>query len=1213
MNRQTMNFSAKRLISALLILALPLLSPNGMAALVALASSPLATSTATNIQPNVLFVLDDSGSMGWDYMPDAAGNFNSGVYGAASYQCNGVSYNPSITYLPPVNAAGVSYANATFTAAWNDGFAGGSTTNLRTSFVDAGGDAAQAAFYYSYSGTQTTAELRDFSSTSNTFYLECKSRIGNTPGKNVFTKITVSATSGPGASDERTNFANWYSYYHTRILMMKTAAGRAFSNLNKNYRVGFMTINSTKPSVPMGTFADWTAADPISSHPNDAATSSTQRSTWYATFYGITPNNSTPLRQALSYAGRYYAGKLSGITDPLQYSCQQNFTILSTDGFWNESTGNWNITGSSTIGNQDGTLSRPFYDGGSTSNTLADVAMYYYQTDLRTPALSNCGTPATTGPLCTNNVFISSADNNVQQHMTTFTFGLGASGRMAYSTSYLSDIAGDYVSVKLGSTVNLASTPKICDWGTAGTACNWPTPVSNALENIDDLWHAAVNGHGAYFSATDPTTLAAGLSNALAGINARKGAAAAAATSTLNPVAGNNAAYVASYTTVKWQGNLEARGINITSGAVSENATWCVENVAPGTCSPPSSIVTDATGGTTATYCSTPTSVICTGGTLSGTNCLIPLAIACTGTMNSKVASGSDTRNIWTANGAGTALIAFDSAYAAANSSSFAAARLSGLSQWTSLTAAQQTAATGSNLVNYLRGQNGYEDRTGKAVSNRLYRYREAVLGDALESQPAYIGSPVFSYPYAGYSTYVTAQTARAGTVYMGANDGMMHAFAADTGIERWAYVPSMVIPNLWRLADLNYATMHTNFVNGSATTSDVCIANCTVAGSAIWKTILVAGLGGGGRGYYALDITDPANPSLLWEFTPSSGSGKIIDDDVGYGFGQPVVTRKADGTWVVMLTSGYNNTGPGTGLGFLYVLNAGSGAIISKISTATGSLTTPSGLAKFTVWNDEPGGNLAGYTYGGDLLGNLWRFDINSTAAAAIGTGAVIKFATLLDAGGLAQPITTSPVLGSIIGQRVIFVGTGKYLEISDLSTSQLQTQYAIKDDETGISLINARSALVQQTLINNPNGTATRVPSNNAVNFASGRGWYVDFPDAGERVNIDSKLVSGTLLVPTIVPSNTACSPGGYGWLNYFNYLTGGVVNSPSNTTASIKVDAPIVGLNVLYIQGTPQVRIVTSSNPTPTKPAGADFMFSRAGTGFAGKRVIWHELIP
>ena len=114
------------------------------------------------------------------------------------------------------------------------------------------------------------------------------------------------------------------------------------------------------------------------------------------------------------------------------------------------------------------------------------------------------------------------------------------------------------------------------------------------------------------------------------------------------------------------------------------------------------------------------------------------------------------------------------------------------------------------------------------ASADQFYRNREAVLGDALESQPAFIGAPVFSYPYPGYPEFTsTAQASRLGTVYMGTNDGMMHAFAADTGIERWAYVPSMVIPNLWKLADNQYQDRHTNYVNGSPITTDICTANC--------------------------------------------------------------------------------------------------------------------------------------------------------------------------------------------------------------------------------------------------------------------------------------------------------------------------------------------------------------------------------------------------
>jgi len=1076
------------------------------------------------------------------------------------------------------------------------------------------------------------------------------------------------------------------------MLMMKTAAGRAFSSLSNSYRVGLMKISSsTTPALALGTFEG------------------TQRTNWYSTLYNTTASGSTPLRTALSNAGRYYAGKLGG-TDPVQASCQQNFSILSTDGYWNTGNG-FKLDGSTAVGNQDGAAGRPMNDGaqagttvtttytrntyskvstgcssskkrlktqpeigtcsvvtvdgvtgaescswvnngaatygacassssitlpspnpstrvlsgtpvttagsiGGTSDNLADVAMYYYQTDLRTSALGNCA-GAGGVDLCENNVFIGGTDNNLQQHMTTFTLGLGASGKMNYSSSYLNDSTGDYVAVKLGSTADSTATPPVCSWQANGTTCNWPVPgidgSSNGyIENIDDLWHAAVNGHGAYFSATNPASLSDGLSNALAGINARRGSAAAAATSTLNPVAGNNFAYVASYTTVTWKGNLEARGINTDTGVVSENATWCAENIVAGTCASPGAIVAEISGDTTIYNCVTPNSVICTGGVMDGTDCKVPVATACTGAMNTTVSDASDTRTIKTANSTGTALINFDAAYATANPANFSAAHIGTLSQWSSLTAAQQTAAAGVNLVNYLRGQYGYEDRTANAVENRLYRYREAVLGDALESQPAFISKPVFSYPYSGYSTYATAQAGRAGTVYMGANDGMVHAFAADTGIERWAYVPSMVINNMWQLADKNYATLHLNFVNGSPITSDVCTANCSDSATAVWRTILVAGLNGGGRGYYALDITVPDTPTLLWEFTTTAGIGKVKDDDLGYSFGQPVITRTADGTWVVLVTSGYNNASPGDGKGYLYVLNAGTGAIISKIGTGVGSTGTPSGLARIAGWNDEPAGNKVGYTYGGDLLGNVWRFDINSTVAAAIGTGYVMKFAALYSdaAGTNPQPITTTPVLGKIADKHVIFIGTGKYLETGDLTTTQIQTQYAIKDDNATSTLVNPRNTLVRQTLTNSAGGAATRTASSNAVNFYTGRGWYVDFPDSGERVNIDSKLIQGTLLVPTIVPSNTICSPGGYGWLNFLNYQTGGAVDT-ATSLASLKYDATIVGVNILYVQGEPKVGVVTSTNPTPELNQNVEF--AATATGFSGKRVIWRELIP
>jgi type IV pilus assembly protein PilY1 len=1345
---------------SLLTLAL-VVTPVAQAASVALATSPLATSTTSTVKPNLTLIIDNSGSMDWDHMPDdnndggSSVTFDFGYYGLRSSQCNQVYYNSAITYLPPLYADGTSYPNATFTAAKSNGFdSGSSTVNLSTSFkasLSRDKDAtAQPAYYYKYSGTQTTQLQKNYHSTTNTFFSECSNKTatgitydsnssgtytGTAPASGVggvFTKVTVSATSGPGGTDERTNFANWYSYYSNRMLMMKTATGRAFSNLNNSYRIGMMKISQTSPVVYVNTFEG------------------AHRTSWYSTLYNMSTDGSTPLRRALSDAGRYYAGKLSG-TDPVQYSCQQNFTILSTDGYWNTGDG-YKLDGSTPVGNQDGTAGRPMFDGsittstwtniytrnnyssqsdglgndsrcdrvgggstprklrlvsqpeicsctvttsgaecaanvcsstgstgwsssgskvyvspytsnistcaetvtlptpdpstrvlqssgqnstGGSSDNLADIAMYYYQTDLRTTDLDNCTGAVSGVNVCTNNVFIGGNDNNLQQHMTTFTLGLGASGKMNYSSSYLTDTSGDYVAVKLGSPADSTATPPICPWQADDTVCNWPVPgmsSSNGLiENIDDLWHAAVNGRGAYFSATDPASLSSGLSNALAGINARKGAAAAAATSTLNPVAGNNYAFVASYTTVAWKGNLEARGINTNTGAVSESASWCLENVVAGNCPSPGTVVAEDAGDTTAYYCVTPNSVICNGGILDGSDCKVQVATSCSGTMSNLVGDVSDTRTIKTASSNGTALIDFDYANLTATQKSyFSTSHISALSQWTGLDGTQKTAAAGENLVNYLRGQYGYEDRTANAVANRLYRYREAVLGDALESEPAFMGPPVFNYPYPGYSSFKSVQANRDGVVYMGTNDGMMHAFYAQDsagvtppcvigatagehcgGEEAWAYVPSMVIPNLWKLADTNYATQHTNYVNGSPITSDVCTANCSNTANAVWKTIMVASLNGGGRGYYALDITDPASPALLWELTTTAGIGAIKDDDVGYSFGHPIITRKEDGTWVVIVTSGYNNTSPGDGKGYLYVLNASTGAIISKIATGVGDTTTPSGLSHIVGWNNESAGNLVGYVYGGDLLGNLWRFNINdSSTTATIGTGSAMLFATLKDSSGVAQPITTTPTLGKINEKRVVFVGTGKYLETSDLITTQQQTIYAIKDDDASSTLVNARTSLQNQTLTNNPDGTATRLSSGNTVNFYTGRGWYIDLPDTGERVNIDSTLVQGTLIVPTIVPSNTVCSPGGYGWLNFLDYKTGGAIDVSTNLS-SVKLDSTIVGVNVLYIQGQPKVGVVTSTNPTPTLIDAVEFAAN--APSFSGKRVIWRELIP
>jgi type IV pilus assembly protein PilY1 len=1027
--------------------------------------------------------------------------------------------------------------------------------------------------------------------------------------------------------EEMTNYANWWTYYHTRLQAMKTSVSRAFKSLDSgDYRLGFTTI-SDKGVTNGNTFLgiDYFRAG--------------FKKTWYDKLLAQAPANSTPLRGALSKVGRYFAKRYAGQVDPVQYACQANYAILSTDGYWNtneevnNSYRNTDLYGN-LIGDMDAVpVARPMYEGSvASSGSLADIAKYYYDTDLRDGAtLGNCtgaASPDFTGGnpnVCDSGLNSNGEKINPYQRMTTFTMGLGADGTLNYQSDYETATTGDFYNLKKGK-----------------FSVNWPDPINNTNEGrIDDLWHAAVNGKGSYFSAKDPNQILIGFQNALASIKAKLGAGAAAATSTLNPVAGNSQAFVASYTSFKWKGNLESRDITLSDGTVSASATWCVEDVLKGDCS--SGTYDAVTGICTTTPASTADCL--SPGTMNGSACETLMKKDCTGKMSAQI-TPTNSRTIYTTDPVSGIFTLFTAANFGSKTY-FSAANISGLNQWGTFTPTQRTAAAGNNLVNYLRGDKTYEVKSTNTSADRLYRLREATMGDALESQPAYFGMPTFDYPYPGYAAFKSGPS-RVSSVYVGTNDGMLHAFNASSdaalgGIERWAYIPSMVLPNLWKLASTNYSNNHVNFVNGSPIISDICTANCG-SSSATWKSILVAGLNGGGRGYYALDITNPLIPALLWEFTPDkplpNGSPNL-----GYSFGRPVVTRlnDANGTWVVLVTSGYDNgtlsgdgvtsypaATQGDGRGHLFVLNAANGTIISDIVTlpGVGSQASPSGLAQIAVWNDEPAGNKAGFAYGGDLLGNLWRFDVNVPSAAPL------QLAALSDQYSYTQPITTTPILAQVTptgggaAQKVVFVGTGKYLETIDLNDNGAYTKqsiYAIKDD--GTTVINPRlhttgsNKFVQQTLTTSPGGTL-RDGSTNPVNFGTDRGWFIDLPDrstgttaGSERVNIDGQLVFGTLIFASLVPSSSACSPGGWGWLNYFDYSNGWPVRDktdPTNTNVSQKYDATIVGINVIYVNGKPVTGIVTSNDPTPHKP-DQNIGFNITKSTYIGTRSIWREMIP
>ncbi|MFN0314500.1 MAG: pilus assembly protein [Burkholderiales bacterium] len=1068
-----------------------------------IATAPIASTGTSIVKPNLLFILDDSGSMNWTYMPDGVSSWTSRV-GYKNAQCNGVYYDPNVTYQLPKRYDGTNYPNATFTGAWSNGFnTTAGTVNLQTSFQAHGSDSAQAAYYYNFNGPGTTPSSTQCQQNSSNGYPHSTAN---------FAKVRVTL----GTAAQQQNFANWYSYYRTRMLMMKSASGLAFSSMDDRYRIGFMTINTAE--VTTGT-----------EFLNIAPYNSVQKQSWYNTLYSIVPGDSTPLRTALDKAGKIYRNTVPGAVDPVEYSGQQNFTILSTDGYWNDSY--------SGVGDQDGnatTMPRPMFDGGAdttANNTLADVAAYYYNTDLRTsPSTGVLGTP-----VHENNVPPGVKDTASHQHMTTFTVGLGAPGLMAYASNYETASGGDFFNIKSGTLNNNSTPPSPCPWSAKSKPCNWPAPSDNDPSTIDDLWHAAVNGRGKYFAATNPTTLSSGLADALSSLVSETGSAAAASTSSPNVTSGDNFVFSSTYTTLEWTGQLIRQQINPVTGNV------------------PLYKSSDA-------------------GTYDW---------RATDMLNAQVGPASDTRTLYFYDPSKPDnLNLFQFALMSSTQQAyFGPAVASTLSQYPALLPAQQALAGGTNLVNYLRGWKGHE--------GTLYRERIHALGDIVSSEAAYVKKPLFDYVDAGYSSYKSANATRKAMVYVAANDGMLHAFDAATGSELWAFFPSLVMPELYKLADKLYKNNHKFYIDGTPEVRDV------FAGGS-WKTILVGGLAAGGRGYYALDVTNPDSPKALWEFT---------DANLGYAFSKPIITKTPSGTWVVLVSSGYNNISPGDGKGYLYVLDAYTGAIISTIATGSGSTASPSGLAKITGWANNPmTDNTSLRAYGGDLNGDLWRFDLTTNTAH--------KLASLKNAGGGAQPITARPQLGDISGLPVVLIGTGKLLGATDLADVSKQSFYAIKDPLDGTYYPNPRLSglFVEQfaTDTTDGGGAAVRTITNNAVNLATQAGWFIDLPSTGERANTDPTLFLGTIVFSTNTPDSSACSPDGYSWLYFLDFLTGSYVNTSSGGIGARRI-ANELGTRPALVQLGGGAKSLTRAG---TQTYAHDVPISSGST--PARRINWRELI-
>ena len=491
-----------------------------------------------------------------------------------------------------------------------------------------------------------------------------------------------------------------------------------------------------------------------------------------------------------------------------------------------------------------------------------------------------------------------------------------------------------------------------------------------------------------------------------------------------------------------------------------------------------------------------------------------------------------------------------------------------------------------ADVVNYLRG-----DRSGEKSNGGDFRNRLGLLGDIVNSQPAYVGAPNSglytrsSFTGASsYAAFAASQSTRTPVVYVGANDGMLHGFNASTGAEVFAFVPTEAMAKLSgaeKYTDPGYEHAYT--VDGAMTVADW--YNGTE-----WRTVLVGTMGRGGKSIFALDVTSPTLPKLMWE---------VSDASLGNNLGQPIIAQVGDGEWRVLLGNGPNST---DGIAKLVVVDMADGDI-STISTAAGG---DNGLSGVNAWS-AAGNGIVDTVYAGDLKGNLWRFKL-ATASAG-----------LLYAAGATKPITATPLVAvnPKTLQTWIFVGTGRYLNSGDRANSDVQTWYGLIDKGSTISGGLRKTDILAEGVIA---GRKVRVVERVATTGQNG--WYMDLVspndgEMGERMVVPNFFQGLTLIGTTRIPDSAdVCSPAGTGYVMGIDPFTGGRL---SGGTFDVNGDGEIDSKDSL--DGTPVSGIGFGSGPNNPMFIG-DTMYTSLDDGTYGKdktntnngnikRVSWREL--
>lgn len=896
----------------------------------------------------------------------------------------------------------------------------------------------------------------------------------------VISRTDCSGAVGPTGctqAEERQNFANWYSYYRTRNLIARGALMEAFAAdpasipataLLKDgryriatqgntlftaigaidnqvgtvftatgagagtgtampipYRLGFGRINragminvDTVPTIAIETDAKYGGGG-VRDY------SGARRVNLFKWLDDLPAVGSTPLVPAFEAVGEYYkrtddrgpwTDDPSGVvpnTVANNKTCRRSFQIATTDGYWNLVAGTKGNADNAATGPITGvgttypgyTPVKPYSD--ATGNTLADAAMHYWVTDLQ-PGTANAVRPV-------------GENISFWQNMTTHTITMGVRGTL--------DSKVDLPALTSGAKV----------WPPAG--------VGQTTNNVDDVWHAAVNGRGQYFSVKDPKEMADAFKSILTMSSGddKPTAGVATASTTLTT---NNFKYVPEFQQQGWSGDVKSYRL---IGLEDSKQVWSAAEKLPAQSA-----------------------------------------------LNAPVYTSDRNIVTWNAVPGGPAVPFKWSSLSLQNKNALDASLGLNKDKFVNYLWGEHT---------YEGPGQPFRQRLDK--NNKPFILGDFMNGNPVSVLDSFNGMYT-NLSLGDYDGFLAAKKARTSVVFAGANDGMLHGFkdsrpalnvpaALDDGREVFAYVPRAVYPTLHKLADKTYGTTglpHQYFVDGPLRESDAYV-KAPVTNTVSWRNYLMGSLGAGGRAVYALDVTDLANlgvNTVRWEISSAT------QPDLGYVLAPIKVGVLPNGRWVAIFGNGFSST---NGYATLFVVDIEKAG--DQDPTAVQKLNVDmlgnNGLGGVTLIHDVDGKITT--IYAGDLKGKLWKFDFDAGATSKFVVSGGTAMFTATDGGGIVQPITASPVVfNHAQGGKIVVFGTGKLFADADALDTQVQTTYAVWDKagDAAFTRPMVRANLTGRTLKAFWGEGAAKdtaffsLTDVTAIDWTTSRGWRID-----------------------------------------------------------------------------------------------------------------------